>query len=52
MKLMKLIAEHSDKIATGIDKAADTAKQKQPTKAGYIDKAAGYAKQAVTKQQR
>lgn len=46
----KLAAQHSDKINAGIDKAAGTAKSKQPTKSSYIDKAAGYAKKAVDSQ--
>ena len=45
----KLAAQHSDKINTGIDKAAQTAKQKQPGKVNYIDKAAHYAKKGVEK---
>ena len=51
-KLMDLASKHSDKITTGIDKAASTAKQKQPTKASYIDKAAAYAKKTVESQKR
>lgn len=51
-KLMDLAGKHSDKIAVGIDKAAATAKQKQPTRSGYIDKAAAYAKKTVEKQKR
>ena len=46
----KLASQHSDKINAGIDKAAHTAKQKQPSKVSYIDKAAGYAKKAVDSQ--
>ena len=45
----KLAAQHSDKINSGIDKAASTAKQKQPTKSSYIDKAAGFAKKGLDK---
>lgn len=45
----KMAAQHSDKINAGIDKAATTAKQKQPSKGGYIDKAASYAKKGVEK---
>ena len=45
----ELAAQHSDKINAGIDKAAGTAKQKQPSKSSYIDKAAGYAKKGLDK---
>lgn len=48
----KLAAQHSDKINAGIDKAAATAKQKQPTKSSYIDKAAAYARKTVESQKR
>jgi hypothetical protein len=48
----KLATQHSDKITSGIDKAANTAKQKQPTKSSYIDKAAAYAKKTVESQKR
>ena len=48
----KLAAQHGDKITSGIDKAASTAKQKQPTKSSYIDKAAQYAKKTVESQKR
>jgi hypothetical protein len=51
-KWAKLAAQHSDKITAGIDKAANTAKQKQPTKSSYIDKVATYAKKTVESQQR
>ena len=43
----KLAAQHSDKIHSGIDKAATTAKRKSPDKSSYIDKAASAAKSAV-----
>ncbi len=46
----KLAAQHSDKINAGIDKAAGTAKKKQPGKSSYIDKAAAYAKKGVESQ--
>ena len=45
----KMAAQHSDKINAGIDKAAGTAKNKQPSKSSYIDKAASYAKQGISK---
>ena len=51
-KAGKLASEHSDKINAGIDSAARTAKKKAPTKGGYIDKAAGYAKKAVDSQKK
>lgn len=51
-KWARLAAQHSDKITAGIDKAASTAKQKQPAKSGYIDKAAAYAKRTVESQKR
>ena len=51
-KWMQMAGKHSDKIAAGIDKAAATAKQKQPTKSSYIDKAAAYAKKTVESQKR
>lgn len=43
----KLASQHSDKITTGIDTAASTAKKKAPTKGSYIDKAAAAAKKAM-----
>lgn len=45
-----LANQHSDKINSGIDKAAKTAKTSQPSKSSYIDKAAGMAKKSVNKQ--
>ncbi|MEI2641748.1 MAG: hypothetical protein U0R28_06255 [Candidatus Nanopelagicales bacterium] len=52
MKLAELLVKHSDTIAAGIDKAAATAKDKQPAKASYIDKAAAYAKKTMDQQKR
>ncbi len=45
----KLANQHSDKINTGIDKAAEKAKSSQPTKSSYVDKAADFAKKSVNK---
>lgn len=43
----KLASQHSDKITSGIDTAASTAKKKAPTKGSYIDRAADAAKKAM-----
>lgn len=48
----RFAAQHSDTISAGIDKAASAAKQKQPSKGTYIDKAATYAKKTVESQKR
>ncbi len=45
----KLANQHSDKINSGIDKAANKAKTSQPSKSSYVDKAAEYAKKTVNK---
>ncbi len=45
----KLANQHSDKINSGIDKAASKAKTSQPSKSSYVDKAAEYAKKTVNK---
>lgn len=44
----RLAAQHSDSLNAGIDKAAEHAKRTKPDKGGYIDKAAGAAKRAVS----
>lgn len=45
----KLANQHSDKINTGIDKAASKAKASQPSKSSYVDQAADFAKKTIKK---
>ena len=44
-----LADKHSDKINTGIDKAASKAKTIQPSKSSHVDKVADLAKKSVNK---
>lgn len=44
-----LANKHSDKINTGIDKAASKAKTIQPSKSTHVDKVADLAKKTVNK---